>query len=179
MTDRRELLLLYLEALLKSIAPGVVFPLPGPPHREIVSDLGARVYTQMIPEARFGAETFPVVEMLTSASTEDAIREAASDDMYLADLNVDLIGYVRAGDAGMGGHASARAAANALRADLIVAVESLPYWTSAEFPEPARRRCGEITTMLKSQFTEVPTDVPTGFCTVSYAITYAFSRTNP
>lgn len=179
MIDRRELILVYLEALLKTIAPGVVFPLPGPPHRPIVTDLRGQVFTQMIPEARFANISLPAVELLTSASEEDTIREAASDEMYLATLHVDVLGYVRAPDTGSSGTARVRTEANALRADLIVAIESLPYWTSADFPESLRRRCGEITTTLTSQFTEAPLDIPTGFTTVSYAITYAFSRTNP
>lgn len=179
MTDRRELLLQYLEACVATIAPGVVYSFPsGATHRTIETDLGGRVFSRAIPEARMSQLAFPAVEMLVDSAQEDTVI-VSDDDMYHAEVAVSFIGYVSTGDAGTGGNPPVREELNKLRADLIVAIEAFPYWTSAEFPEPARRRCGEITTTLKAQSTEAPADWPTGFCALNYAITYTFSRTNP
>lgn len=179
MIDRRELLLQYVEACVATIAPGVVFMFPGgAAQRATETDLGGRVFSRAIPEARMSQLAFPAVEMLVDSSQEDVVT-VSDDDFYHVEVPVSFIGYVSTGDAGTGGNPPVREQLNKLRADLIVAIEAFPYWTSAEFPEPARRRCGEITTTLKAQSTEAPADWPTGFCTLTYAITYTFSRTNP
>lgn len=179
MTDRRETLLQHLEACVATIAPGVVFAFPnGSAQRVIETDLGGRVFSRAIPEARMSQLAFPAVEMLVDSAQEDVVT-VSDDDLYHVEVPVSFVGYVSTGDAGTGGNPPVREELNKLRADLIVAIEAFPYWTSAEFPEPARRRCGEITTTLKAQSTEAPADWPTGFCTLTYAITYSFSRMNP
>lgn len=179
MIDRRELMLRYLEACVATIAPGVTFPFPfSTKHRPIETDLGARVFSRAIPEARMSQLKFPAAEIIVDSAAEDVVT-VSDDGLYHAEVNVAIIGYVSTGDAGTGGNPSVREQLNKFRADLIVAVESFPYWTSVDFPETARRRCGEITTTLKSQSTEAPADWPTGFLMLNYVITYTFTRYDP
>ena len=179
--DTRERILLQLQACLKTLRPGVVFPLPfGKTHRAIQTDLGGRVFNRVRPLASFSEGDMPCVELVTSSGTEDAVREAADDDFYLTDLNVELWGYVYAGDSGDGPDAPVRRALNALRADLIVAVEAFPFWYDGdEWPEPAARSCGVITPVLVSTFTEPATATPDGYLKLDYRLAYTFNRFDP
>lgn len=180
MGDTRETILVQLQACLKALRPGVVFSFPfGKTHRPIVTDLRGHVFARVIPQARFDAEDLPCVELITSEGTEDAVREVADDDFYMADLNVTLWGYARSGDAGTDHDAPVRRVLNALRADLIVAVEAFPYWTSAEYPEPIIRQVGLVTPVLLSSWTEPASDSADGFLTIDYALRYTFNKLDP
>jgi hypothetical protein len=179
-SDSREEILVRLQACIATLAPGVVYTFPGGrTHRPIETDLGGRCYSKVRPEASFDSSELPAVELLTNNSEDDTIREVADDDTYLADMKVQIFGYLKSDDAGDEKDAVVRAKLNAFRADLIVAVEAFPYWTSAEYPEPIRRRVGEIETVLQKQMTEAAINAPDGFLTLDYAIRYRFSRLNP
>ena len=180
MSDVREEILVRLKACLATIAPGVVYTFPGArTHRPIETDLGGRVYAKVRPEVGFDATDLPAVEILTNSEADDAIREVSDDDTYLADLKVRVFGYVKGEDAGDDNDAPVRRALNALRADLIIAMEAFPYWTSATYPEAIRRRVGEVEMILLSQWTEAAINAPDGFLYLDYAIRYRFSRLNP
>lgn len=180
MSDVREEILVRLAACLATIAPGVVYTFPGTrTHRPIETDLGGRVFVNLRGEARFDSSELPAVELVTNQGTEDAIREVADDDVYLADLKVRVFGYVKGNDAGDQKTASVRTALNALRADIVIAMEAFPYWTSSDYPEAIRRRVGDVEMILQSQWTEAAVGAPDGFLYLDYAIRYRFSRLNP
>ena len=180
MSDVREEILTRLQACLATVAPGVVYTFPGgATHRPIETDLGGRVYAKARPEAGFDSSELPCVEILTSSTSNDPIREATDDDTYLADMKVEVWGYAKVDDAGDDKDAPVRRALNALRADLITAVEAFPYWTSTDYPEAITRRVGRLATILESQFTEPAISAPDGYLTLSYTIRYQFSRLNP
>lgn len=180
MSDVREEILARLQPCLATIAPGVTFTFAGGrTHRPIETDLGGRVYSNVRGEARFDSSELPAVEIVTNSDADDAIREVADDDTYLADLKVRVFGYVKSEAAGDEGNASVRPALNALRADLVIAMEAFPFWTSADYPEPIRRRVGEVEMVLTSQWTEAAINAPDGFLYLDYSIRYRFSRLNP
>lgn len=180
MSDVREEILSRLAACLATVAPGVTFIFPGGrTHRPIETDLGGRVYVNIRGEARFDASELPAVEIVTNSDSEDAIREVSDDDVYLADLKVRVFGYVKGDDAGDMKTAPVRTALNALRADLVTAMEAFPYWTSTEYPDAIRRRVGEVEMILVSQWTEAAVGAPDGFLYLDYSIRYRFSRLNP
>lgn len=179
MSDFREEILIRLRACVATLAPGVVYTFPGGrTHRPIVTDLKGHAYDKARAEQTFDSSELPLVEILTSSTTEDAV-EVNDDDMYTSDLNVDVWGFLKSDDAGDGKNAPVRAALNAFRADLIVAVEAFPFWTSADYPEPIIRRVGLIQTTLRSQFTEPATHSPDAYLKLSYAIRYSFTRLDP
>ncbi len=180
MSDVREEILTRLPACIATLKPGVVYTFPGArTHRPIETDIGGRVFVNLRGEARFDSSELPAVEIVTNAETEDAIREVSDDDVYLADLKVRIFGYVKGDDAGDQKTAPVRAALNALRADLIIAVEAFPYWTSTDYPESIRRRVGEVEMILIGQWTEAAVGAPDGFLYLDYAIRYRFSRLQP
>lgn len=180
MSDVREEILTRLQACIATVAPGVSFTFPGGrTHRPIETDLGGRVYAKVRPEASFDETDLPAVEILTNSEKADTIREVSDDDVYLADMNVRLFGYVKSEDAGDDKDGPVRALLNSLRADLIVAMEAFPYWTSTAFPEPIRRRVGNVEMILQQQETEAAINAPDGFLILDYAIRYHFSRLNP
>ena len=180
MSDVREIILERLQACVKTLAPGVVFTFPhGQTHRPIVTDLDGRVYSKVRAQGRVDATEMPYVEIITSAATADSVREIADEDIYLAETRVELWGYVKAEDQGDGLDSVVRPLLNELRADLIVAMEAFPYWTSADYPEALARRIGPVTTVLQSQWTEPATDAPDGFLVLDYAIRYTFDRRDP
>ena len=178
--DHREYLLQRLQDVLKTVAPGVTFFLPlGGSHRPIENNLGGRVYSKVRSSARTDDTECPYVELITSEKTPDSVRETADEDVYLAEMRVELWGYVKASDQGDGFDSVVRPLINSLRADLIVAVEAFPYWTDATHPEPAIQRAGSVGTVLVSQWTEPAMDAPDGFLVLEYAIRYAFDKRNP
>ena len=180
MIDTREKILVRLQACLKTVKPGVVFTFPfGKTHRPIETDLKGHVFARVIPQARFDDEDMPCVELITSSGTEDGIREAADEDFYLADLNVTLWGYARSGDGGTDYDAPVRRMLNRMRADLVVAVEAFPWWTSEEHPEPIIKSVGLVTPILTSWWTEPATDTPDGILTIDYTLRYAFNKLDP
>ncbi len=180
MTDKREALLARLQACVKTLAPGVVFTFPhGATHRPIESDLGGRCYNKVRAEARVDSSEMPFVEIITSASSEDTVREVGDENIYLAETPVEIWGYVKADDQGDGFDSVVRPIANALRADLIVAVEAFPFWTSTEYPDPITRLVGPVGTILTGQYTEPAIDAPDSFVKVNYSIRYTFSKLNP
>ena len=180
MTDKREAILTRLQACVATVAPGVVYTFPhGVTHRPIETNLGGRVYNKVRSQARVDSSEMPFVEIITSAATSDSVREIADEDVYLAELRVELWGYVKADDQGDGLDSTVRPLLNSLRADLIVAVEAFPYWTSTDYPEAVTRRVGPIATVLQSVFTEPATDAPDGYLQIEYAIRYTFSRRDP
>lgn len=180
MSDVREEILTRLHACLATIAPGVTFTFPGGrTHRPIETDLGGRVYSNTRGEARFDSSELPAVEIVTNSEADDAIREVSDDDVYLADLKVRVFGYAKSKTAGDEKDASVRPALNALRADLVIAMEAFPYWTSTDYPESIRRRVGEVEMILTSQWTEAAINAPDGFLYLDYSIRYRFSRLHP
>ncbi len=177
--DKREAILVQLQAMLRTLRPGVTFSHPDGKHRPITTDLGGRVYSKVRAAAKADATEHPFVEILTSSGGPDTIREVADDSIYLGDLNIEVWGFVKADDQSDDFDAPVRARLNALRADLIIAVECFPYWTSDEFPIPINRRAGVMKPVLTSQFTEPATEAPDGFVKLGFAIGYAFSALNP
>jgi hypothetical protein len=179
MTDKREAILTRLQACVKTLAPGVVYTFPhGATHRPIESNLDGRCYNKIRTQGRVDATEMPFVEIIT-ADAEDTVREIGDEDIYLAEMPVELWGYVKADDQGDGFDTVVRPVANALRADLIVACEAFPFWTSTEYPDPITRLVGPLGTVLVSQFTEPAIDAPDSFVKVRYAIRYTFSKLNP
>lgn len=180
MSDKREALLVRLQACVKTLAPGVVYTFPhGATHRPIESNLGGRVYNKIRTESRVDATEMPFVEIITSAATADSIRDVADEDIYLAETHVDVWGYVKADDQGDSLDSVVRPLLNELRADLIVAVEAFPYWTSTDYPDPITRLVGPVGVVLVSQWTEPATDAPDGYLMLTFAIRYTFSKLNP
>lgn len=180
MSDIREELLERLQACVKTLAPGVVYTFPGgATHRTIESDLGGRCYSKVRAQGRVDATEMPFVEIVTSSGNADPIREVADEEIYLGELRAEIWGYVKADDQGDGLDSVVRPLLNALRADLIVAVEAFPYWTSADYPEAITRRVGPVATVLQSQWTEPATDAPDGYLVLDYSIRYVFNRRNP
>lgn len=179
MSDFREEMLVRLRACIATLAPGVVYTFPdGRTHRPIETDLKGHAYDKARAEQTFDWSELPLVEILTSSSNEDAV-EVNDDDLYSSEMNVDIWGFLKSDDAGDGKNAPVRAALNAFRADLIVAVEAFPFWTSTDYPEPITRRVGMIQTTLKSQFTEPATHSPDAYLKLSYGIRYSFTRLDP
>lgn len=177
--DRREWLLVRLQDVLKTLAPGVTYTFPdGLPHRPIETNLHGRVYSRQRTEARVDVSEMPFVELLTAASAGDTVT-ALDSDFYAADLRVEIYGYVRSENQGDSLDSDVRAKLNALRADLLVAVEAFPYWTSGGTVEPATRRLGPIETVLTSQWTEPAADYPDGYLILEFVIRYVFNRKQP
>lgn len=177
--DRREWLLVRLQDVLKTVAPGVTYTFPdGLPHRPIQTNLGGRVYSKQRTEARVDVSEMPFVEILTSSAAGDAVT-ALDSDAYAADMRVEIFGYVRSENQGDSLDADVRGKLNALRADLIVAVEAFPWWTSGGTLPSARNRLGPIETILVSQWTEPAADYPDGYLVLEFVIRYLFNRKDP
>lgn len=180
MSDIRETILERLQACVKTLAPGITYTFPhGHTHRPVVTNLGGRVYSKIRSQGRVDATEMPYVEIVTSAATADTVREIADEDVYAAETRVELWGYVKAEDQGDGLDSDVRPLLNSLRADLIIAVEAFPFWTSADYPEAITRRVGPMATVLQSQWTEPATDAPDGYLVLDYAIRYVFNRRDP
>jgi hypothetical protein len=178
--DVRERILQRLQACIGSLAPGVVYDFPrGRTHRPITTDLGGRVFARALTQERYDATELPCVELLTHAGTPDTIREVSDDDLYLADMKVQVFGFVKATDAGDGKDAPVRAKLNAFRADLIVALEAFPYWTSADYPEAITRSVGPVVMVLEAVYTEPAISAPDSYVVIDYAIRYVFNRLDP
>ena len=178
--DVRERILQQLQACIATIRPGAVFPLPaGKTHRPITTDLGGRAYNKARALEAYDSSELPCVEILTNAGTADSIRETADDDLYLASLKVQLFGFVKGDDAGDGKEAPVRAVLNALRSDLIIAVEAFPFWTGTDWPEPITRSAGNMATVLESVYTEPAISSPDSYVVIDYSIMYCFNRFDP
>jgi hypothetical protein len=178
--DVREVILDRLVACIATVKPGVVFRFPdGRTHRPIESDLGGRVFSKVRSQARTDSTEMPFVEVITSAGTPDSIREVGDENFYTAEMRVEVWGYVKATDQGDAFMSNVRPKLNALRADLVVAIEAFPWWTGPGYPEALVRRVGPVGTVMQAQFTEPATDQPDGFLVIDYAIRYVFDRLDP
>ena len=180
-TDRREAILRRVQALLKTLAPGVAFPLlGGVPHETIMSNLGGRAYSKPRAEAQVDSSEMPYVVIMNSASQVDTV-EPLNDETYGATMRVEIEGYCKAEDQGDGLDAAVREQLNALRADVIIAMHSLPYWVGTEPDQirPLQALIGPVIVLLKSQWTEPATGAPDGFLVLEFDIKYLFTMKNP
>lgn len=155
--DRREEILLVIQALLKAI-PSV----------------GGRVYAKMRGSAKPDESELPALELVTSAKTPDA-PVPLDDHLYVDELHVEIAGYAKSDDAGDDLDGPVRAALNALRADVIQAMSGLDTFGTA----PLRRRFGRVTPLLTSEWTEPSTETPDGYLVLEYSVRFMFDERNP
>lgn len=179
MIDTREFVLARVEEVLQLIAPGVVFPLPGPPHREIMTDLHGRVFNRPRPDSKLDSSETPFVECITSSKRADTI-EVCDDTFYTVTTPMEVWGYIKADDTGQEFNSPTRTALNALRADLIVAMESVPYWIGAapNIVPSARQRAG-LAVVLTGQETQLFVGSKTAWVVLDYDLRYRFNTHNP
>ena len=180
MIDRREAILQRLQDVLKTVVPGVTYSHPsGVEHREILTNLGGRVFTRFRTASQLDSSEMPYVILLTSDAQADTI-EVNDNETYNASMMVQVWGFVRAADQGDGPNTAVRPLLNQLRADLLVAVECFPYWTGLDVGqfEPAVR-FGRCTPVLQTQWTEASNESPDGFMILEYLIKYTFTIFNP
>lgn len=133
MADRVEKVLARAARVLAAIAPGATFPTPhNRAHRIIETDLGARVMRKLVNPESFGVATMPYLNVILPAGQKVALTPFEDGEMYEAAMPLLIVGSCADVDSGDGPHVNAQTVANTLRADVMVAMESLPFWTGPE-----------------------------------------------
>lgn len=166
--DRREQILLAVQALLKTIAP--------PTYR---TNVGGRVYAKMRGGAKPDASELPALEVVTSAKTADA-PTPLDDTLYSDDLHLEIAGYCKGTDGGDDKDAPVRQALNALRDDVIQSMAGLETFVPAGSTEASlRKRFGSIAVILVSTWTEPSSETSDGYVLLEYTISYLFAVPRP
>lgn len=179
--DRRERILRRLEAVIKAIrGPGSTFPTwdgTASP-REIVSDLGGRVYNR-VRQDELTRDQLPAVDVLVDSSSPDSI-ETLGQELARATIPVQVWGYALSREENAQLSTGVRGPLNDLRADLIVALESLPWWTGPGVDEqdPLSRH-GAVSVEISRQWTEPDMGQPSGYLVIECNVSYLFTTGNP
>lgn len=176
--DDREFLLGRLATVIALIAPGVTFrTIDGGTTEPCTVDLGGRVWQRMRSEQRTDVTEMPCVELVTSAENGDSL-EVISDTLYAATTQVQLWGYQKADDQGDGFDSAVRPLLNALRADIVKAVDAFPFYDPGDGFGTAGQRCPPCTVSLRSQWTEPASDAPDGYLVMVYDIRWLMNTKN-
>ena len=133
MADRIEKVLARAARVLAAISPGATFPTPlNRAHRIIETDLGGRVMRKLANPESFGTVTMPYLNVFLPAGQKVVLATHEDGEMYEAAMPLMIVGACADQDGGDGPYVFAQTAANVLRADVMVAMESLPFWTGPE-----------------------------------------------
>jgi hypothetical protein len=131
--DRVEQVLARAARVLAAIAPGAVFPTPlSRVHRMIGADLGGRVIRKLVNPESFGPHAMPYLCSIFPSGQKVVLTTHEDGEMYEAAMPLMIVGLCADQDGGDGPYVSAQTQTNILRADVMVAMESLPYWTGPE-----------------------------------------------
>jgi hypothetical protein len=176
---KRELVIQRVHDVLKTIAPGVTYPIPGG-HAPITTDLKKRVYSKLRAQGKLNGSEKPLLEFQTSPRDADKI-EALDDNVSKRTLTVHTWVYVSTGDAGTSHNDMARAQLNAVQHDVSIAMKALPYWTG---PQPnqsdsLRMNLGPVIVQQTAEWTEPAEDIPWGASVGDFSITYYFDERFP
>lgn len=183
---KREFLLERIVAVLKTIAPGVVYTFPFAQfgtYNAIQTDLKGRVYDKMRPFDKIDRASTPCVEVITSPAEQDTLRYL-DNEMIERTVSVKLWGYVYGGTGGeiMPNTTAARAAANQMDADISVAMEALKWWTDTSSPatsDPLTALLGSIDVAHDTSWTDTETGQAWAMLVMGYRFTYTYNRRKP
>lgn len=179
--DRRERILQRLEAVCKSLrGSATVIPTwdGSPSPREIVTDLGGRVFNRM-REGDRGRDELPAVEILNDGGNTDTL-EVLGQELYRATMPVQVYGYAASREENAKTSSGVRGPLDSLRADLVTAIEALPWWTGVDVDQqdPLSRH-GATSVRILRQWTEPDLSQATGYLVIDLEVSYIFTTGNP
>lgn len=186
MVSKRTFLLQRIRAVLKTVAPGVVYSFPFPQfsaQTAVTTDLKERVYDKQRPLDKIDRMSTPSVEVLTSDSGQDQFVYL-DNEMIERTLEVKLYGYIYGG---AGGEATpnatlAEAALDSMDADLSLAMEAAKYWSDSSSPEtsdPLTARLGAVVFTHENSWTDTNTGQAWAMLVQVWRITYTYNRREP
>lgn len=175
--SRRELVLQRAHDVLKTIAPGVSYPIPGG-HGPIVTNIHGRAFSKVRPQAKVKAADKPMVEFQASPRDTDRL-EGADDFLSFRTLQLHVWACVGTDDGGTGHNDVSRTALNALCDDVLIAMRALPYYYSAALPTSLRAELGPVIVQHLSEWTEPAQETPWGTAVTEFSIRFPFDERFP